>query len=107
MPSELRSRRLAPEDDDEDEAELMASYVTVEDASAVPTDESSVRVKEQKRGLDGDGVNVLVLLFLYILQVSLVWIVVRTVSLDTQLTSLKSLFYANLNIYGCCDALPY
>ena len=76
MPSELRSRRLAPEDDDEeDEAELMASYVTVEDASAVPTDESvgGGRAREQKRGLDGDGVNVLVLLFLYILQVSPVW----------------------------------
>ena len=80
MPSELRSRRLAPEDDEEDEAELMASYVTVEDASAVPTDDLKT---EQKRGLDGDGVNVLVLLFLYILQVSLVSIDVRTVSIDT------------------------
>merc|ERR1719429_78345 len=48
----------------------MASYVTVEDASTVPTDESvsGGRAREQKRGLDGDGVNVLVLLFLYILQ---------------------------------------
>ena len=85
MPSELRSRRLAPEDDEEDEAELMASYVTVEDASAVPTDDLKT---EQKRGLDGDGVNVLVLLFLYILQVSLVSIVVRTVSNYTLLIKL-------------------
>ena len=73
MPSELRSRRLAP-DDEEGDAELMASYVTVEDASAVPSDDSSggSRAREQKRGLDGDGVNVLVLLFLYILQASLI-----------------------------------
>ena len=72
MPSELRSRRLAP-DDEEGDAELMASYVTVEDASAVPSDDSSgsSRAREQKRGLDGDGANVLVLLFLYILQVIL------------------------------------
>ena len=69
MPSELRSRRLAP-DDEEGDAELMASYVTVADASGVPTDDSS-RARDQKRGLDGDGANVLVLLFLYILQVSL------------------------------------
>ena len=70
MPSELRSRRLAP-DDEEGDAELMASYVTVADASGVPTDDSS-RARDQKRGLDGDGANVLVLLFLYILQVSLI-----------------------------------
>ena len=73
MPSELRSRRLAPDDADEEDGEdgeLMSSYVTVEDASAVPTDDSggSSRAREQKRGLDGDGANVLVLLFLYILQ---------------------------------------
>ena len=69
MPTELRSRKLPPSDDDEDDVvDLMASYVTVEDASSVPADDSSSRAREQKKGLDGDGGNVLVLLFLYILQ---------------------------------------
>ncbi len=74
MPRELRTRKLASAEDDED-AGLMASYVTVEDASLIPNDESGGKKKgkgkgkgKAGKGLDGDEVNVLVLLFLYVLQ---------------------------------------
>jgi PAT family acetyl-CoA transporter-like MFS transporter 1 len=76
MPRELRSRKLPSSaaadaaDGDASDDELMTSFVTVDDASLIPSDRRNDKDDEKRRGkgLDGDEGNVLVLLFLYILQ---------------------------------------